>query len=186
MPLFSSEKQGLSSNVDAAGRIFAEHGDFIRGVIASQIRDPNTVEDIFQGFFVSLATRALPPVINRNYLYQAIIHDIIDSKRRNFRYHSALQRNREVDPSDLNRTDDPIRQSINREETSRMFELIEQRLHPSESEAIVLRYKHEMSVEDAAQRMGVESKTLSRYVAVGLRKIRDFLQKTEGVGHDRT
>ncbi len=184
MPLFSPEKQESTPNVDAAARIFAEHGAFIRGVIGSQIRDPNTVEDVFQGFFLSLASRTLPREINRNYLYQAIVHDIIDSKRRNLRYHSALQRNRE-DPIDPGPTEDPIRQSIEREESSRMFELIERRLHPSESEAIVLRFKHEMSVEDAAQRMGVESKTVSRYVSAGLKKIRDFLQKTEGVGHGR-
>jgi RNA polymerase sigma factor (sigma-70 family) len=80
--------------------------------------------------------------------------------------------------------EDPVRKSIDKEEISRMLDMLEQRLHPSELEAIRLRYHKELAVEDIAQHMGVESKTVTRYVSVGLKKIRDFLQKTEGIIHD--
>ena len=66
------------------------------------------------------------------------------------------------------------------EETSKMFELIERRLPPNEALAVRLRYRSNCSTGEAAKQMGVKPRSVSRYVSVGLKKFRSYLEAKAG------
>jgi RNA polymerase sigma factor (sigma-70 family) len=63
---------------------------------------------------------------------------------------------------------------IRTEEMSKMFELIEKRLPRSEAQAIVLRYRNHHTIKEVAEKMDVNSRSISRYISKGLSKIRQF------------
>ena len=88
--LVSSTSNRNSENVDKAYKVFAEHGNFIRAVIRSQVKNEAQAEDIFQDFFLALVAKPIPPDVKdlKSYLYKAINNDIVDAVRRMESYRS--------------------------------------------------------------------------------------------------
>ena len=84
MSLSQSVESHNLYDVEAASKVFLEHGDFIRTIIRQKVRSEVEVEDLFHDLFLSLATKPVPPNIQnvRSYLYRALSTDIIDSRRR--------------------------------------------------------------------------------------------------------
>ena len=142
--------------VNAATAIFAQHGQFIRAIIYSKIGHEAGAEDIFQDFFLSLAHKPPPDDVKniKSYLYSAITHDIADAMRRMNAYRVRLE------------------------------ELIEKRLPSSQSKAVILRYKHGYEIKEIAEAMRVDSRSVSRYICLGLRAIRQLFPKKRGNSND--
>ena len=165
-------------NVEAAAKIFLEHGEYIRMVIRQKERNKAEVEDLVQDFFLSLVSRPLPPdVLNiRSYLYRAITNDIVDSRRRLRVYHAAIREHHACSVS-INRQDDPGSVLADIEETVKFFGSIEERLNSSEAQAVILRYRDNCSTKEAARKMKVKPQTVTRYLSVGLSKLRKFLSQ---------
>jgi DNA-directed RNA polymerase specialized sigma24 family protein len=61
---------------------------------------------------------------------------------------------------------------IDVEETNKMFGLIKGRLTNSQYQAIALRYRTDHSIKEVAEKMGVKSTSVSSYLFIGLKKIR--------------
>ena len=169
-------------SVEAAARVFLQHGEYIRMVIRQKVRNEAEVEDFVQDFFLSLVSRPLPPDVRniRSYLYRAIMNDIVDSRRRLRLYHTAIREHHTYSLS-TNAQHDPGSVLADIEETVKFFELIEGRLNSSEAQAVILRYRDDCSTKEAARRMKVKPQTVSRYLSVGLSKLREFLSQ---VGED--
>ncbi len=169
-------------SVEAAARVFLEHGEYIRTVIRQKVRNKAEVEDLVQDFFLSLVSRPLPPDVRniRSYLYRAITNDIVDSRRRLRVYHAAIREHYACSVS-INRQDDPGSVLADIEETVKFFGSIEERLSSSEAQAVILRYRDNCSTKEAARKMKVKPQTVSRYLSVGLSKLREFLSQ---VGED--
>ena len=169
-------------NVEAAARVFLEHGEYIRTVIRQKVRNKAEVEDFVQDFFLSLVSKPLPLDVRniRSYLYRAIMNDIIDSRRRLRLYHAAIREHHAYSVS-TNAQDDPGSVLAAIEETVKFFGAIEERLNCSEAQAVILRYRDDCSTKEAARRMKVKPQTVSRYLSVGLNKLREFLSQ---VGED--
>lgn len=160
------------NNVSAASKVFNEYGDFIRKVIYYQLKDKAQVDDLFQDFFLSLVYRPVPGSIKnvKSYLYRAITNDIIDSTRRVERYRSHINNYAHYLSFSIN-NDLPENAVISIEQTDKMFELIRGRLPNSEARAVTLRYRNDCNIKEIAKKMGVNDRTISRYVSVGLSKI---------------
>lgn len=169
-------------SVEAAARVFLEHGEYIRTVIRQKVRNKVEVEDFVQDFFLSLVSRPLPGDVRniRSYLYRAIMNDIVDSRRRLRLYHAAIREHHTCSVS-TNAQDDPGSVLADIEETVKFFGAIEERLNSSEAQAVILRYRDDCSTKEAARRMKVKPQTVSRYLSVGLNKLREFLSQ---VGED--
>jgi RNA polymerase sigma factor (sigma-70 family) len=167
---------GKISNVKAAARIFIEYGDFIRMVIGYKVENEDRVDDLFQDLFLLLVSKPLPVGIRntKSYLYKVIINGIIDDARRVQRYHNHTHRYAEHLSRSVtqHRPEDSL---IEVEERNKMFTLIERQLRPSEAQAVTMRYRDHFSVKEVAEKMDVDSRSVSRYVSVGLRKIQHFL-----------
>ncbi|MHC4060082.1 MAG: RNA polymerase sigma factor [Planctomycetota bacterium] len=176
MPAASvSQECDTPSNVDRAAEVFEENGDFIRAIIRFYIKHEAEAEDLFQDLFLFLIARPIPSDVRnlRGFLFKVINDTVKDvfrgMERRQSRIHKYAQHNGHVTD---NRPENVLMEA---EEAKRMFELIERRLPPKEALAVTLRYRDNCDTDEVAKRMGVERRSVSRYVSVGLRRIRHVL-----------
>jgi len=166
-----------ANNVRLAGKVFAEHGDFIRAVIRSKVKNRTETDDLFQNFFLFLVSKPLPADVQnvKSYLYRSITNYIIDATRQMERYRALMARYAEYLDYSINECK-PANAIIEEvEEAERIFRLIEEQLPHSEAQAITLRYRKDHSIKDVAKKMNVNGRTVSRYVSIGLKKARQFL-----------
>ena len=180
MVLPSTKTNRHITSVNNATNVFAEYGDFIRKVIRYQAKNEIQAEDLFQNFYLSLIARPVPPGIQniKSYLYRAITNDIIDATRRVEKYQNLVLKYAErTDRFTHKKT--PEKSSIDLEEKSQIFELIEMRLPGSEAQAISLRYKNNDNIKEIAKKMDVGSGSVRRYISVGLGKIRRLLTNSK-------
>jgi len=172
----SADTDQYRNNVDIAARVFAEHGSFILAVILSKVKDKAQADDIFQGFFLSLVCRPVPKYVRdvRSYLYRAIANDAFDHIRRMERYEALVGRCSQQYDYCINKpsAEDAL---ITEEEICEVLGVIERQLNGFESKAIVLRYGSCLSIREVAERMNIKSRSVSRYICVGIKKIRRYL-----------
>lgn len=180
MPSTDTDNHG--NHVEPAGKIFAEHGSFIRAVILSKVKDDEVrADDIFQDFFLDLVRKPMPKHIKniKSYLYRAITNDVVDSIRRRQRYELLISRcgGNYNYPINTIGVEDAL---ITEEEINNVLRVIEGRLKSCESRAVILRHGKGMSVEEAADIMHIKRRSVSRYVSVGMKKIRRSLMAERG------
>jgi RNA polymerase sigma factor (sigma-70 family) len=170
----------LVSSITRAAEIFSQHGDFIRSVIRYRVKDETLVDDIFQDFFLALVANPLPPDVRnvKNYLYRAIINDCFNASKRIERYHGQVKRYANYVKKTIN-NNLPETALIEAEETQKMFQKIEQLLPPSEAQAVTLKFRNDDNVGDAAKQMAVNKRSVSRYLSVGLKKLRGIFTAQE-------
>lgn len=170
------------NNVNIAAKIFAEHADFIYAIICYKVRNEAQADDLYQDFFLSLVSNPVPTGVKdiRSYLYRAITNDIIDADRRVKRYQVRIRRYAEV----LNyvTNNNTPENALVAEENDKIFKLIGRCLPSSEAQAITLRFKDNRDIEEVAAKMNVNKRSVSRYISVGLKKMRQFLT-TRGFGN---
>ncbi len=176
-----TDKKDSMSNLTRATEIFSLHGNFIRTVISYRIGDKNLVDDLYNDFFLSLVSKPIPlNVYNiKSYLHRAIMNDCFDAVRRIEKYQDKIQRYAKYVENSIN-LNPPENALIIREETEKMFRLIEEHLPSSESQAINMKYKDKLSVAEAAKEMAVKKRSISKYIAVGLNKLRRIVTEKEG------
>jgi len=170
-----------AENVELAGAIFAEYADFIRAVIRSQVKDETRVDDLFQDFFLSLVHNPLPENIRntKSYLYRAITNDIVDAVRRVKTYgHRVREYSQQLNNS-INKGSPEDALTI-RDQVDRLLALVQERLSDAEFKAVSLRFRTHLSVEGVADRMGVKVRSASRYVCMGLKRIRRLVAAERG------
>jgi RNA polymerase sigma factor (sigma-70 family) len=167
----------ISNNVQRASVIFSEHSDFIRAVIRHRIHDESKAEDLFQDFFLSLVSRPIPPDVRnlKSYIYKALINDISDRIRHIERYQTLTHKYAEHNGETINKgvVEDAF---IEKEQMEKMIELIGKRTTKREIKAIAFRYCDNLGVQEVAERMGIDSRSVSRYISTGLRKVRRFFK----------
>jgi len=164
-------------NVKKAGKIFEEYGEFIFGVILQKVQDKNLAEDLYQDFFLSLVSKPVPADVRniKSYLYKSLKNDVIDAGRRTERYRNLKTGYAERTDYFINKKSSTNAFS-SKERTDEIFELIGGNLTPSEARAITLRYKKDRSIGQIAKEMNVKKESVSRYICVGLDKLRRLLK----------
>jgi RNA polymerase sigma factor (sigma-70 family) len=168
----------IQEKVELASAIFHEYEDEIRAMIRFHVNDNSRIDDIFQDFFLSMVDKPVPSDIQNigGYLYKAITNDVIDMNRRTKRYRTRIQRYAEGRKRSMV-NDDPENIAIQLEERQKMVELIEKQLPSREAEAVLERYDHSNSIDNAAKKMQVSKRSFSRYLCMGLKKTADLLVK---------
>jgi len=187
LTLLSSNSYNYLNEVEGAARIFTEHGNFIHAVIRSQVKDHARADDLFQDFFLSLVCKPPPASIKKlkSYLFAAITNDIVDAARRVEKYQARMHRYAEH-LRYITANGDPEKTLAGAEEMNRMFELMERRLQPSEARAITLRYRDDFSIQEVAETMRVDNRSVSKYLYKGLKKIRQLLTVKEDKSNGRS
>ena len=159
--------------IRAAAKVFAEHGRFIRGVIRFHAHDEVHEDDLFQEFFLALVNSPLPSNVRniRGYLYRAIINDAVDMTRRQEKYQRNLKKHAERTRISINKKtlEDAIEET---DEIDCVFARLAKRLQPREAQVMSMRYRQDCSIGEIAAALGVNKRTVSRYLSSALSKIR--------------
>ena len=176
MGLLNTDSNNNADNVSIAAGIFAEHSDFIYATLCYKARNKDQVDDLYQDFFLSLVSNPPSSSIRsvKSYIYKAITNDTIDSTRKMQRYQNMKKKyadylNFSVNKKSLKNA--PINEGL----MDGILKLIRGKLTSSEIRAITLRYRDGCSVTEVAEKMNVKKESVSRYVSVGLKKIRRYL-----------
>ncbi len=168
----STEHQGEA--VAAAVKIFAEHGSFIRNLIRLRVRDASRREDLFQGLFLTLVDRPVPADVQniRGYLYRTILRDAVDVVREQEQEHRHLKKYAER--SQIVIYNDPSQDAISEEteEKSSVFACLIGKLRRREAQVMTLRYRDNYSIAEIAAEIGIDRRSVSRYLTSGLRELR--------------
>jgi len=169
----------VPQKVERAAEIFDQYGDTIRALILFHVNDEAEVDDIFQDLFLSLVRKPIPSGIQdvKGYLYKAVINDVLDASRRTKGYQSRLLRYAEHLRYDRFE-EGPETIALRTEAMDKIFQLIEQQLPRHQAEAVLHRYKDGRTMQDAANKMNVRQRTFSRYLCMGLKKLRQLLDET--------
>lgn len=168
----------VHKRVGLAADVFGKYGNEILAVIQFNVDDQSKANDIFQDFFVSLVRKPIPPHIEdvRGYLYKAVTNDVIDVSRRTRNHRDNAQKYAHTRKHCIVQ-EDPRDVAIQAEEAERMLRLIENRLPGREATVLLQRRGHGFSTADTAERMRLTKRTVSRYLSVAIKKIRQFVPK---------
>ena len=161
-----------SKNIQAAAEIFQEYGEFIRSVIRFNVRDESLRDDIYQDFFLYLAARSMPDEVGswKGFLYKVLSDRIKDALRDVKRYQGKLSRYNEIQKPVA--PAEPQEELSIIEEAEKTLAVISRSLPVVEAMAIRVRYKDEYDTAEAARKMGVKPRSVSRYLSAGLKKAR--------------
>jgi len=183
----TGQRGDTPGDVQRATAIFFEHCDFIRAVIRHKIKDEGLAEDLFHNLFLSLVSRPAPAEIQdiKGYIYKAIINDITDHIRHIGKYQAMTHRCADYNKLIVNNRlpEDAL---IEKEQTDRMIELIRKRVTKNEFKAIASRHLDGLSIKEAADRMSINNRSVSRYISTGLRKVKQFLVIEQEANNDNT
>ena len=171
----------IPNKVNLAEEIFAQHGDFIRSIIRFNVKNEALSEDLFQDLFLFLVLKPIPEKVQnvRGFLYRVVSDKAKDAFRKIDRYQGRVHRYAERRRCIIDNR--PEKSLIEIEETKKMFELIEKHLPKNQARALTLRYIARCDTTEAAEKMKVKPRTISRYVSVGLKRMRDvFSESKEG------
>ena len=155
----------------------------MRQVINFHVKDHALAEDIYQDFFLSLVRDPVPPDIRNlnRYLYRALTHDIFDALRRIKHYQARIFRYSQM-MNHAGATYPPEKTLMKSEEAEKMFSALDQHLSTHEAKAVKLRYKEGYKTKEVAHQMGVNPRSVSRYLSVGMKKIRETMNFSQKQG----
>lgn len=170
--------------VEAAHKLIAEHGAFIRSVIRYALSDSHDVDDFFNDLFLFFVSRPLPDDIQnlKGYLYKIIIDKAKDYRRRNLRYRQVIKGYAQ-DRSDIDKAH-MMDVTLDDERIERILNVLDRHLSQKEAQAIRLRYREQHTIGQVAELMNVKPQSVKKYVSVGLKKIRTLLGVQERAGYD--
>lgn len=177
----SKSKHEVYSRVRKAEEIFDTYGETIRSTIYFYTKDRVLADDIYQDFFLSLVRRPIRPEIQniRGYIAKALINDILDSVRRTESHRNLLARYANFRSlarcGQLRNTGHNV--VIDIDSLNHLTKMLKKQLSGREAESIILRYIYNLTITEAAEKMQVKKRTFSRYLCVGLKKIRQLMSE---------
>jgi RNA polymerase sigma factor (sigma-70 family) len=179
----TDQLQDVQHRVQLARQLFIEQGEFIRSVVHSMASNDEYTDDLVHDLFIFFVAKPIPKeIVNiRGYLYKVVHDRFIDWQRASIRYQTKIQQYRKVKSKTLSALSLEEKQHENARE---ILDIIERHLSKTEVKAILLRYQDQYAVEDVAKEMNVKPRSVSRYISVGLKKIRDLLKANEGTDHE--
>ncbi len=163
--------------MERAVAIFSEYGDFILAVIRFQTHDRIWQEDLFQEFFLDLIHRPVPAGVRnlKSYLYRAVVNHVLDSVRARESYRRAVKKYVKETRIPINSQSAGNAFIEETEQRNATIAYLVRHLQEREAQAFVLRYRDNFSIGEIAARMGVNGRTVSRYLSQSLKRLRETL-----------
>jgi RNA polymerase sigma-70 factor (ECF subfamily) len=156
--------------------LMARHGDDVYRFAIAMTRDRDLAEEVRQQVFVevyrdlgNLAASASVPC----WIFGIARHRCLDAVSARRRWH---QRYKNAPPEDPESADDHADRGLDRVRLSRALAACLAKLAPAAREAVVLRYQHELSYDEAAAIAGDLPGTVRRRVARALPVLRRYLE----------
>jgi RNA polymerase sigma factor (sigma-70 family) len=165
--------QDKTEAIRAATAVFDRYGGFIRAVLRFQAGRRLDDTDLYQEFFLVLVHKPMPADVRhvKSFLYRAVTNYVLDLLRKKASYQRNLKKYAEEIRISINNR--PSRNAfLDEEEKNAAVAYLSRLLQDREAQAFVLRYRDNCSIPEIAARMGVDRRTVSRYLAESLRKLR--------------
>ena len=181
MPIVNDENlQSVAANTAWAAEVFSKYGDFIMAVIRSKIGDDDLASDLYQNYFLVLIAYPIPRDVKniKTYIYKTVTNDVLDAIRHLDRYQSYIKRFSKIVENPIN-NDTPESALIYKETMEKTFQMIEELLPAKQSQAITLKFKDNKSIGKIAKRLKLNKRSVSQYISVGIKKMRQFLSAKE-------
>jgi RNA polymerase sigma factor (sigma-70 family) len=179
----TDQLQDVQRRVQLARELFIEQGEYIQSIVRYAASKDQYKEDLVQDLFLSFVARPIPDdIVNiRAYLYRVILDKVVDLRRARTRHQTKIRIYSKINAKQLT----PLYQDVEQHDSAQnILGLIEKHLSKPEIKAIVLRYQNQYEIEDVARVMKINPRSVSRYISVGLKKIRQVLNIHEGAEHD--
>jgi RNA polymerase sigma-70 factor (ECF subfamily) len=172
--------QEAHERVGHISEVFHKYHDKIYGIILFHINDKSEADDIFQDLFLSFLRNPIPDGTKNvmAYIYKTITNDVFDMVRKRKKYQDRLSRYAEKQKY-LSDASDPEDIAIQTEEVQKLFNLIEKRLPRRQAQAIHMRFIKEYTTSETARHMGIDEKTVSRYLWAGLKQVQKLSSEAE-------
>lgn len=166
------------SRVTQAADVFNKHETVILATIRSNINDKSQANDILHDFFLSLIHKPIPSHIQnvKGYLQRAVKNDVLDAANRKKSYRARIHRYAEYHKDTIIHQD-PQNIAIQTEQAQKMVELIKERLPHHEAQTVIERCYHDRTTEQTAEKMCVNRRSVSRYLCMGLKRIRRLINE---------
>jgi len=172
------EQNPNEDRLQAFMKMYEQYDGFIQSVIRFSAKNRTDQEDIYQEVYIALYAKKDWEGVQdlKSYLYRLIVNKANEFLRSKI---TRQIRHKEYLESAL---DDMIQDRVQGqnllvfEQMDDMIDLIRSCLSEKESEAILLRFKDHYGIDEAAEKMKVQKKTLIRYVSVGLKKLREIIK----------
>ena len=128
--------------------------------------------------FLSLIAKPIPDDIKevRAYIDKRICYDISNAKQRLYRYKKTMRDYAEK-PKPV-KVGQPEKVLARQEIEEKVFRIVAGHLPRMERKAVLLRYRKHSEINEIAEEMNVTPRSASRYICVGLKKLRRFLAPT--------
>lgn len=156
-----------------AREVFAQYGDYIWKVITFLAKNQFRCDDYYQEFYLSLVRRPVPAdAANiKSYLYRAIQRDIIDSTRKHAAEKQRVEKYaQEIRISIHNHT--PTNAIVLGDERVSTFRYLTRHLCHREAQVVTLRFRDNLSIAEIATHLGVNKRSVTRYLTAALRRLR--------------
>jgi RNA polymerase sigma factor (sigma-70 family) len=168
----------VAEKVEAAAKIIDKYETLVRTIIRLHADNDYDADDIFQDFFLSLVNKPIPlPTKDmKAYLSRAAINDVFDAirSRKNYRQH-LIEYYQSFKYRVARKT--PQSMMLQAEELQKLFDLIEEHLSTREAEAILQKYRCGLNTSEAAEEMGINTRSFDRYVCVGMKKLSESVSR---------
>jgi RNA polymerase sigma factor (sigma-70 family) len=162
--------------VQTAYEILENHKELVHATINTRMNNTMEADDVFQDFFLSLVDKPIPTNLENigGYLRRAISNDLIDEARRS-KHHKEQLRGYTQYKRATARKDDPPAVIARTEVMSKVLSIIHTQLPRHEAQVVLARCYHDQNADQTAEAMSVNKRTVSRYLCIGLQKIRKSL-----------
>ena len=163
----------ITDNVSRAKTIFLKYGNFLKVLISWHIDNQEDADDFFQELFLFISLKPLPSDIKN---IKGLLSKIVSDRAKDFHRKKANAKRRISKYSEIVQSKThyifPESEIVEKEEVNKFFDIVENSLPPQEARAVILKYKHDKNNQEIADKMKVDSRSVSRYVSVGLKKLK--------------
>jgi RNA polymerase sigma factor (sigma-70 family) len=172
----SSERS--SHAAQKVGAVIREYEGFVRAVVRLHAHNAYEEEELYQKLFLSLlCDPRFPDVKNmKSYLYHIVVRDAIDAARWKANERKRQKKFAEISGNSVY-SPAPDFALIRAEEVDGVLACADRKLKRREATAVALMYRDDCPVPEIARRMGVNERTVHRYITAALRTLRRMLKR---------
>ena len=160
-------------NLAKAKKLLAKYGNFLRTIISLHVENVDDADDLYQEFFLFLIFNPLPKAVKNTkaYLSRMVVNRANDFFRRKKRHKQRIGRYSEIMKARA-ADDNPEENAYDKEVLEKCFDIINNNLLTHEAQALTLKYSNNLNNKEIAEKMKINSRSSSRYVSVGLKKLK--------------
>ena len=163
---------------DVRGK-FAEHGKWLRSVVHARLGEPQAIDDVMQEIALAVVKNQAPLLDTGKvapWLYQIAVRQTLLYRRKQGRKRKLQDafRDRIAGGHHARSNPEPLQWLLARERASRIQQAM-RRVHRRDLEILMLKYDHELSYQEIAERLGITTCAVEARLHRARQRLRSLL-----------